>query len=96
MTYPFDSIEAAFEVLSDPSNEQWVQAFAFLFTNPKTSEMMLETFRDTLKDMGAEPGSIDPATGEPVYTLADVARAMGIPESDLSQGVDAARAGEDE
>ncbi len=96
MTYSFDSIDAAFEVLSDPSSEQWAQAFAFLFTNPKTSEMMLETFRDTLKDMGAEPSGIDPASGEPVYTLADVAKAMGIPESDLGQGVDAAQAGEGE
>ncbi len=92
MTHSFDSMEAAFEVLSDPSNAQWAQAFAYLFTHPETSEMMLETFRDTLKDMGAEPGSIDPSTGEPVYSLADVAKAMGIPETDLDQAVDAAQA----
>lgn len=91
MTFPFESIDAAFEALSDPSSERWAQAFAFLFSNPDTSGLMMETFRDTLKDMGAEASGTDPETGEPMYTLKDVAKAMGIPESDLDRAIGEAR-----
>jgi hypothetical protein len=88
MSTTFDSIEAAFEALSNPGSSDWARAFAFLFTNPETSDVMLETFRETLQDMGVEPSGNDSDTGEPIYTLSDVSKALGIAESDLEQGVD--------
>ncbi len=95
MAIRFDSIEVAFEVLSDPSNEGWAQAFAFLFSSPETSSLIMETFRDTLADMGAEPTGTDPESGEPAYSLEDVAKAMGIPVSELQQEAEQLSSGND-
>ena len=50
---------------------------------------MLETFQDTLKEMGVEPGGMDPKTGEAAYTITDIARALGIPEADLNTAMGA-------
>lgn len=88
MSQAFDSIEQAFMALSNPADPQWGEAFRFLAAHPETARMMLDTFQDTLKDMGAQPGGVDPSSGEPVYTLQDVARALGIPESDLDSAID--------
>jgi len=88
MTQRFDSIDAAFMTLSDPSNPEWGEAFEFLMQHPDTSQLMIETFRDTMKQMGIEPSGLDPVTGEPTYTLKDVARAMGIPETELDLAVE--------
>ena len=88
-----EGVETAFEALSNPGSADWAQAFAFLFTHPDTSEMMLETFRETLQDMGAEPTGMDPRTGEAIYTLSDASRALGIAESELGGDVDESQAG---
>ena len=87
MTRTFDSIEAAFMALSDPSRPEWGEAFRFLSGHPDTAQLMLETFQETLEQMGIEPSDTDPVTGAPAYSLADVARAMGIPQADLDEAV---------
>ncbi len=92
MNNSFESIETAFEALSNPGSPEWAQAFAYLFTHPDTSEMMLETFQETLMDMGAEPSGTDPDSGEPIFTLADVSKALGIAETDLGGAVDESQA----
>jgi hypothetical protein len=51
---------------------------------------MIETFRETLEELGIPPTGTDPVTGEPAYALADIARAMGVSERDLGQAVAAA------
>jgi hypothetical protein len=84
----FDNPQQALDALSDPGGPDWARAFAFLCAHPETSAMMLETFRDTLQGMGVEPGGTDPQTGEPVYTLSDVSKALGIPEADLDATID--------
>jgi hypothetical protein len=81
------SIEDALLVLADPTHASWSQAFRFLCDHPETATIMLDTFRDTLAEMGIEPSGTDPSTGEPSYALNDVARAMGIAESDLEAAV---------
>lgn len=83
MTEKFDSIEAAFMTLANPEDPEWADAFRFLSEHPRTTQMMVETFQDTLQQMGVEPTGTDPATGEPSFRLSDVARAMGVPEEDL-------------
>ena len=95
MTTTFDSIEAAFMTLSDPSRPEWGHAFRFLASHPDTAQLMLETFRETLEQMGVEPSGRDPATGAPAYALVDVARAMGVLEADLDAAVREAEAGPD-
>lgn len=87
MTKTFESVEEAFLALSNPGDPDWMAAFSLLSAHPETSRMMLETFEDTLTDMGVEPGGVDPATGEPVYTLADIAKALGIPEAELGTAI---------
>lgn len=91
MTDTFDSPEQAFLSLSDPSSPDWLAAFAYLSQHPDTAELMLETFRETLEQMGIEPSGTDAATGEPAFTLRDVARAMGLPETDLDLAMEEAR-----
>lgn len=49
---------------------------------------MIETFRETLEQMGIPPTGTDPITGEPSYGLRDIARALGMPEADLDSAVD--------
>lgn len=84
---PPHTIEEALLVLADPTHAGWSQAFRFLCDHPDTAAVMLDTFRDTLAELGVEPSGTDPQTGEPAYNLGDVARAMGIPEGDLDAAV---------
>lgn len=81
------TIEDALLVLADPTHSAWSQAFRFLCDHPETAAVMLDTFRDTLAELGIAPSGTDPETGEPAYALGDVARAMGIPEADLDAAV---------
>ena len=90
MTTPFASVEDAFQALGDPGSPAWGAAFAYLSSQPETATLMIETFRETLEELGIPPTGTDPATGEPAYALADIARAMGVPERDLGQAVAAA------
>lgn len=83
MNRTFETVEDAFMALASPQGPDWMAAFSFLAAHRDTAHMMLETFQDTLKEMGVEPGGMDPKTGEPIYTLTDVAQALGIPETDL-------------
>ena len=87
MSESFATVQEAFGILADPADARWAEAFGFLAAQPETAQLMRETFRDTLREMGAEAGGVDPATGEPMYTLADVARALGIPETDLDRAL---------
>jgi hypothetical protein len=89
----FDSIESAFLALADPGSPDWADAFSFLSQHPRTTQMMLDAFRETLEQMGVEPTDRDPVTGEPAFGLADVARAMGVPAADLEVSVERAKGG---
>ena len=80
--------------LATPATPDWGAAFAYLSRHPETAEMMLETFRETLAHMGVAPTGTDPQTGEPAYSLEDVARAMGVSEEDLDVAVDEAQKGQ--
>ena len=82
-----DAIQKAFMTLSDRSDPGWGETFRFLASQPETAELMLETFRETPEARGVEPAGRDPASGEPAYSLSDVARAMGVPERDLDPSV---------
>jgi hypothetical protein len=79
----FASPEEAFEVLCDPSHPSWGEVFEYLLRHPQTSQVMVDSFRETLEQMGVMPSGLDPVTDAPVYILADVARAMGLAEEDL-------------
>jgi hypothetical protein len=83
----FSSIEDAFAALAKPGSPEWAEAFSFLARHPDSAALMLQTFRETLEQMGVEPSGTDPITGEPGYSLAHVARAMGSPEDDLDLAV---------
>ena len=96
MTSKFDSIEEAFMALASPGSPDWADAFAFLSRHPRTTQVMLETFRETLEQLGVEPSDTDPVTGEPAFSLADVARAMGVPAEDLEHSVEQAKEEQDE
>jgi len=87
MSNRFDSPQDAFMVLAGPSNPGWGRAFRFLSSYPETAELMLETFRETLEQVGVSPSGVDLETGAPAYGLADVASAMGIPEEGLDEAV---------
>lgn len=84
MSDPFDSIEDALLVLANPQDPAWGEAFQLLASHPDTAELMLETFRETLRQLGVEPSGRDPQTGEPIYALDDVARALGLAAQDLA------------
>jgi hypothetical protein len=88
METTFASPEEALAALSNPQDPAWGAAFAYLAGHPDTAALMIETFRDTLEQLGVEPSGNDPATGVPAFSLADVARAMGIPPEQLEQAVD--------
>jgi hypothetical protein len=88
MTHSFSSVEEAFITLGNPSDPAWGAAFAYLSAHAETAELMLETFRETLEVMGVEPSGTDPATGEPSYGLRDIARTMGVPESELDAAME--------
>lgn len=81
------SVEEAFQTLSDPSNPTWGAAFAYLSSHPETASLMIETFRETLEQMGVAPTGTDPASGEPSFSLRDIARALGVSETDLDDAV---------
>ncbi len=87
MTTPIASVEDAFQALGDPGNPAWGAAFAYLSAQPDTATLMIETFRETLEELGIPPTGTDPATGKPAYALADIARAMGVSERDSGQAV---------
>ena len=87
MTTRFDALEEALVALADPSSPNWGDAFRFLADQPETERLMLETFGETLEQMGVRPTGADPVTGAPAYSLSDVARAMGVPEADLDAAV---------
>ncbi len=87
MSSEFHSVEAAFQALADPGHPAWGAAFAYLAARPETAALMLETFRETLEQMGLPPSGRDPVTGEPMYELNDIAQAMGIPATDLDQAL---------
>jgi hypothetical protein len=88
MSAEFASVEAAFMALAEPGNPRWGAALAYLSARPETAELILQTFRETLEQMGIAPSGTDPVTGEAAYGIADVARAMGIAETDLDQAID--------
>ena len=94
MSREFESIEEALMALATPGTADWGAAFGYLSRHPETAEMMLATFRETLEQMGVAPTGSDPETGERVYSLEDVARAMGVPEQDLDVAVEDARKGQ--
>lgn len=96
MTARFASVEDAVQALSDPGSPAWGDAFAYLSCQPETASLMIETFRETLEELGIPPTGIDAGTGEPAYALADIARAMGVPERDMEQTVAAAAGAPDE
>lgn len=87
MKQQFETIDEAFLALADPTSPTWAHAFRMLASNPETAGLMLETFRETLEQMGVEPSGADPVTGEPEFNLNDVARAMGVPEASLEIAV---------
>ena len=94
MTESFDSIEAALMALSNPGSPDWGDAFRWLSSHPETAALMQEVFRETLEQMGVEPSETDPSSGEPSYSLADVARALGASEAELDLAVQHAKAEE--
>jgi hypothetical protein len=83
MEQPFDTLDAAFMTLANPEDPRWSDAFSFLARQPETGQLIIDTFRETLEQMGVEPSGTDPSTGEPSYSLADIARAMGVPAEEL-------------
>jgi hypothetical protein len=87
MSEHFGSLEEALLALSNTDSPDWVRAFNYLAAHPETARAMADTFRETLEQMGVEAGGVDPQTGEPVYALADVARALGVPQADLDAAV---------
>ncbi len=80
----FSSVDEAFMVISDPNNPCWLEAFTFLSEQPETAQLMLKTFSDTLTEMGIEPSGIDEETGEAIYSIDDVAKAMGVSKEDMA------------
>ncbi|MEN8174871.1 MAG: hypothetical protein ABFS23_03855 [Pseudomonadota bacterium] len=92
MATSIDNPEAAFMALADPQNPQWAEAFAYLANQPETAQVIMDTFKETLQQMGVEPSGTSPATGEPSYSLADIARAMEIPAADLEVAMEEAAA----
>jgi hypothetical protein len=86
MLHPFETIDQAIAALADPADPNWGAAFGLLADHPGTAQFMLETFAETLAEMNVVPSGIDPATGEPAYSLDDVARALGVPGAELDDG----------
>jgi len=86
MSNPFETIDQAIAALADPADPNWGAVFGLLADHPGTAQFMLETFAETLAEMNMVPSGIDPATGEPAYSLDDVARALGVPGAELDDG----------
>ena len=91
MEKDISSLQEAIDTLANPQDPNWGQAFAFLSRHPDTAAMMIETFRDTLAQMGLEASGVDSTTGQPAFSLADMARAMGVPAEQLERAVDQAQ-----
>lgn len=87
MKQPFDTIEEAFLALVAPTSRAWAKAFRMLASNPEAAGLMLDTFGETLEQMGVAPSGADPDKGEPAFSLNDVARAMGVSEVGLEIAV---------
>jgi len=85
MSSPFADLDQAIAALADPSDPNWGAAFGLLAGHPGTAQFMLETFAETLAEMGVVPSGIDPVTDEPAYNLEDVARALGVPGCELDR-----------
>jgi hypothetical protein len=96
MAKPFSSIEEAFAALANPGDPRWGAAFAFLSAHPDTASLMVESFRETLEQVGIAPTGTDPDTGEPSFGLRDIARALGVPEADLDAAATAGTRAPDE
>ena len=94
MSREFATVEEALMALATPGTPDWGAAFGYLSHHPETAEMMLETFRETLEQMGVIPSGTDPQTGEPAFSLEDVARAMGVSQEDLDVAVAEAQKGQ--
>jgi len=86
MTSPIETTEQALAALADPGDPNWGAAFALLASQPETARIMLETFAETLEQLGVAPSGIDPASGQTAYSLEDVARALGMPVAELNPG----------
>lgn len=86
MSYQFSSPEAALSVLADQNDPQWGAAFAYLVAHPETAALMLEVFQETLDQLGVTPSGRDPTSGEPIYTLEDIAQALGVSVEDIKPG----------
>lgn len=84
MPSPIETPDQAFAALADPGDPNWGVAFALLASQPETARIMLETFAETLEAMGLTPSGTDPATGQPTFSIEEVASALGIPASDQS------------
>ena len=96
MVKPFSSLDEAFAALANPSDPRWGSAFAYLSAHPETASLMLETFRETLEQLGVAPSGVDPITGEPSFGLREIAQALGVPEADLDAAVTRAKGGDPE
>lgn len=86
MSYQFPSPEAALAVLADQNDPQWGAAFAYLVAHPATAALMLEVFQETLDQLGVTPSGRDPTSDEPIYTLEDIALALGVSVKDIEPG----------
>lgn len=51
------------------------------------ARVMIETYRETLEQMGVSPTGTDPVAGEPSFGQQGIARALGVPRSDLDSAV---------
>ena len=86
MTSPIETPDQALAALANPGDPNWGAAFALLAGQPETAAVMLDVFAETMELMGVTPSGIDPASGEPTYSLEDVARALGVPAAELDPG----------
>ena len=86
MPSPVATPDQAFAALADPGDPNWGPAFALLASQLETARIMLETFAETLEQLGVAPSGIDPASGQPAYSLEDVAQALGVSAAELEPG----------
>jgi hypothetical protein len=87
----FASVEEAFGVLANPEDPRWFQAFALLMRHPGSAPVVQEAFRETLEALGARSTGVDPTTGQAVFRVEDVARALGVPAEALEAAGEAGR-----
>jgi hypothetical protein len=94
MQDPFESLDQAFDVLADEVDPSWGAAFALFASQPEKAQLMLDTFAETLEQLGVPPSGFDPASGQPAYSLDDVSRALGVPGGRSTQGADQSATGQ--